>query len=355
MYMGPTTFPSAPPRSSKTRDRSLADLLQPAPRHGGLAMEGYWVWCGSVIRGEDGRYHMFASRWPRELAFFDGYRCYSEIVRAVADTPVGPFEFQEVVLPARGEQYWDGQMTHNPAITRTDGKYVLFYMGTTYRGPRPSREMLEVKHCRQAMESNGNYCIGYATSDSLEGPWKRVDEPVLTPRPGKWDQNVVTNPAPCVREDGSILLYYRSNTPNGLRLGVAGATHLGAPFERLRDEPCIQFPAGHVEDPFVWWNGERFELVAKDMTGEITGERGAGMRAVSDDGLHFELAEPVKAYSRRIRWDDGTSTEFTHVERPSLLIENGKPVCLYVAAGLGEWPFQFDKSTRNVAVPIERC
>ena len=27
-------------------------------------MDGYWVWDGSTIRGEDGRYHLFASRWP---------------------------------------------------------------------------------------------------------------------------------------------------------------------------------------------------------------------------------------------------------------------------------------------------
>lgn len=311
------------------------------------------MWCGSVVRDDDGRYHMFASRWPRELPFFDGYRCYSEIVRAVADTPVGPFRYVETVLPARGEQFWDGQMTHNPAICRIDGKYVLFYLGSTYRGPRPTREELAVKNCRQAMESSVNYCIGMAIADRVEGPWQRLDEPVLRPRPGKWDQNVVTNPAPCVREDGSILLYYRSNTPAGLRLGVAGAQRLGAPFERLLDEPVIHFPSGHVEDPFVWWNGQHFEMIAKDMTGEITGERGAGVRAVSSDGLHFDLADPVKAYSLRVRWDDGSATTQAHLERPSLLIENGKPVCLYAATGVGEYGFTFRETTWNVAIPID--
>lgn len=52
---------------------SFKDRVLPAPVGGGFAMDGYWVWCGSVIkatgRGEDGKYHMFASRWPRGLSF----------------------------------------------------------------------------------------------------------------------------------------------------------------------------------------------------------------------------------------------------------------------------------------------
>ncbi|MCC2685873.1 MAG: hypothetical protein K0R75_2772, partial [Paenibacillaceae bacterium] len=60
-------------------------------------MEGYFVWCGSVIRAEDKKYHMFASRWPKSTGFPNGYRRNSEIVRAVSDTPEGPYQFQEVV------------------------------------------------------------------------------------------------------------------------------------------------------------------------------------------------------------------------------------------------------------------
>ena len=32
---------------------SFSDRLLPAPVGGGFSMEGYWVWCGSVLRGED--------------------------------------------------------------------------------------------------------------------------------------------------------------------------------------------------------------------------------------------------------------------------------------------------------------
>src|SRR5688500_18798390 len=58
------------------------------PRAGGFCMDGYWVWCGSVIKAEDGKYHMFASRWPRNITFHPGWMTDSEVVRAVSDTPL---------------------------------------------------------------------------------------------------------------------------------------------------------------------------------------------------------------------------------------------------------------------------
>jgi len=96
----------------------LKERMLPAPVGGGFRMEGYWVWCGSVIKGEDNRYHMFASRWPKSQPMHPGWLSLSEIVRASSDTPEGPYQFEEVVLPARGAEYWDGRMTHNPQITK---------------------------------------------------------------------------------------------------------------------------------------------------------------------------------------------------------------------------------------------
>lgn len=110
---------------------NLKEMMLPAPRGGGFAMEGYWVWCGSVIKGEYGRYHMFASRWPKIQPMHPGWLLQSEVVRAVSDTPCGPYEFQEVVLPARGPEYWDGRITHNPRIFKTKKGYVLYYTGTS--------------------------------------------------------------------------------------------------------------------------------------------------------------------------------------------------------------------------------
>jgi hypothetical protein len=117
--------------------------MLPAPRNGGFQDPDYWIWCGSAIRGEDSRYHLLASRWPRKYPFYWGYCFYSEIVRAVSDRPEGPFEFAEVVFADRGAGFWDGRMTHNPTIHRVGDTYLLFYIGTTFEGEKPSVDMLE--------------------------------------------------------------------------------------------------------------------------------------------------------------------------------------------------------------------
>ncbi len=332
---------------------SFMERILPAPVGGGFAMADYWVWGGSVVLGDDARYHMFASRWPKDLPFFEGYQAYSEVVRAVSDTPGGPYVFQDIVLPARDAAYWDGRMTHNPAIHKFGDTYLLFYIGSTYPGPEPTADALWRAQSLQTKTSYANIRIGLATSSSVFGPWERCSKPVLEPRPSKWDSTIVTNPAPCVQEDGRILLLYRSNTPHGLRLGVAAAEHFTAPFHRLSDVPVLQFEGGHhVEDPFVWWQDDHFELLAKDMTGGLTGEMHAGIHAMSGDGIIWALCDPPMAYSRRIVWDDGTETLQGCVERPQLLFGNGEPVYLFAATCDGPGGFRACSKSWTVAIPL---
>jgi len=326
--------------------------LLPAPVDGGFRMDGYWVWCGSVIRGEDGRYHMFASRWPKRYPFFEGYVFYSEVVRASADRPEGPYRFEEVVLPVRGENLWDGRMTHNPTLHKSGDTFLLYYIGSTYAGDAPGEEELRSGKAKLG-RSYDNIRIGLATAKSVRGPWVRRDRPILEPRPGKWDGKIVTNPAACVRRDGSVLLIYRSNTPQGLRLGAARAATFEGHYERISDEPVLQLPGGNfVEDPYIWDAGGHFEMVAKDMTGGITGEKHAGVHALSDDGLNWRPAPQPKAYSRTVKWSDGAETTQGSLERPQLLFENGKPAYLFAATADGPGGFRAASNTWNLVIPL---
>ena len=115
----------------------FADQLGAAPMEGSFKMKGYIIWGGSVVKGDDGRFYMFASRWLKS-ADMRNWVTNSEIVLASADKAEGPYEFEKVVLPPRGPEYWDGMMTHNPSIRRHEGKYILFYIGTTYVLERPT-------------------------------------------------------------------------------------------------------------------------------------------------------------------------------------------------------------------------
>lgn len=334
------------------KDHTLLNF-GPVPRQGGFRMEGYWVWCGSCTRGDDGKYHLFASRWPKKYPMHPGWLFDSEIIRACADQPGGPFEFQEVVLGRRDNAFFDGMSVFNPSIQRCGKTWILFYTGVTYPGSTPE-PLPEGGDPLYAM-TWGMKRIGLASADSLEGPWIRRDSPVLEPRSGQWDNAITSNAAPCVLPDESILLLYKSCHRNGhsggpFGIGLAAAIHWAQPFQRLSDKPVFQFPRGHVEDPFLWRQDGSFHCIAKDMTGELCGEEGAGVHLRSPDGLVWETAG--KAYSRHLLWDDGVREKMGSLERPCLLFEKGRPVCLYAATGSGPGGFHLCPTTWNIAIPI---
>ncbi|MHC4123338.1 MAG: glycoside hydrolase family protein [Planctomycetota bacterium] len=343
--------------------KAFIEKLQPAPVNGGFSMEGYWVWGASVIEGEDGLYHMFASRWPKAVPFHRNWVTNSEIVHAVSQKPEGPYQFKGVVFEKRGREYWDGLMTHNPTIHKYKDTYLLYYIGTRYNFSVPIEGFQPTNE--QFNEARANQRIGLATSKSLWGPWERKDKPILEPRPGKWDSLITVNPGVCVKEDGGILLVYKSTQYQKglLKLGMAGAKHFNGPYYRLSDEPIFQFgkkyetkddwkKGKHVEDPYIWWNGKFFELVMKDMNGNVCGEAGGGIHATSKDGIKWVISKPPKAYSRTVKWSDGTVTTQAGFERPQVLVQNGKPTHLFAATGTGEKYWRFD-TTWNMVIPLK--
>lgn len=342
-------------------DFELKERMLPAPVKGGFRMEGYWVWCGSVAKGEDGKYHMFASRWKKTLPMHPGWLLGSEIVRAVSDRPEGPYVCQEKVLTARGAEYWDGRSVHNPHITRQGGKWVLYYMGSTHpfedvrEGEELTSEDPRVIVARSAKR------IGIAVADRITGPWKRFPEPVMTVRPDCEDNFFVSNPAPCCNEDGSVLLMYKYRTYHKppyegllhgpMKLNVAMADHYKGPYRR---EFCGSlFPEDVVlEDPFIWKEDGTYRLIDKDMYGNICGERYGGVFAWSEDGLHWNLRRGYCAYSRKILWDDGQERLMGNLDRPFILFEDGRPRCIFFATSDGTDSFMDASETWNMAVPL---
>jgi hypothetical protein len=269
--------PPAPPRP-------LRERLLPIPRDSGLRMPGYFVWCGSMIRA-DGRFHLFASRWPERAAFPDGYRDHSEIVRADAPTPLGPFTFREVVLAGRGGGLWDGKMCHNPKIAEVGGRCVLYYIGSAV--------------------GSGLRKVGYAVADSVYGPWERVAEPL----PLGEDAN---NPAPYFHPDGSVLLAYRDRS---LHMHIARAPAYDGPYSVVAQDI---FPAGMLEDPDLHVRDGRYHLIVEDNAGLLTGHVRHGGHLTSDDVLRWVPESPAEAYTHTLPWADGATETADRRERPEL-------------------------------------
>lgn len=271
--------------------RPVIDKLLPMPPDSGFRQEGYFVWGGSLIRVA-GRYHLFVSRWPEGtgdphdlVGILDGYRRHSEIVRATAGNPLGPYEFEEVVLAGRGERRWDGQSCHGPRIVKAGDRYVLYYQGIA---------------CGSRLRK-----IGYAWADAIEGPWHRCDREV----PLSADAN---NPAPYVWPDGSLLLAYRTT---GLVINVARADAFDGQYTTIAENI---FPNGRLEDPDIHFDDGKYHMIVEDNEGVLTGSVRHGGHLVSAEGTRWQPHDSPKVYTHDLQWTDGTSVTAARRERPEM-------------------------------------
>ena len=263
-------------------------------------MEGYFVWCGSVIKVGNA-YQMFASRWPEATKFPEGYRAHSEIVRAVATRPEGPYVFQDVVIGPREKGKWDSGMAHNPAIYKAGSTFVLYYIGSDV-GSR-------------------NRQIGIATAEEITGPWRRRDTPL--------DLGVASdanNPSACFEPDGSVKLIWRTSD---LRVCLSTAHSFEGPYTLVNSNV---WPSAKLEDFFFFKRGGTYHVICEDNAGKITGHERWGAHLVSPDGIaDWRVCSAPIAYDHSIFWSDGTAFEPRRRERAWLLIEGGKLTHLFTA------------------------
>lgn len=333
--------------------------LEKAPRTPAFESDGYWVWGSSVVRDDEGMYHMYVSRFPKSLPFHPGWMVASEIVHATSDSPEGPYRFCDVALPARGAEYWDGRSTHNPRILRHGGKYYLIYMGSTHPFADPTYDQLTLDS-KWCTIGRANKRIGLAVADSPYGPWERFDQPLLTTVPGTFYSYLISNPSPLILDDGSVMMIFKgrgytgNNSYSDMALGMAVAPSVYGPYTVLNgNRPIFQVDGqGEAEDPFLWKDHEGYHAIFKDHVAKFTGERGGGVMAHSADGIDWTVDSAPKAYSRTVEWADGAVEMQGQLERPFILFEDGYPTHIFFATMDG--PGGFENATRswNMVIPL---
>ena len=340
----------------------LGAMVQPVPLNAKFTDPNYHIWCGSCVKGPDGKYHLFYSRWPKNNpnGFAPGWAIWSEVAYAIADDPGGPFTHVNVALPARGtnpatsQKYWDADMTHNPYCILKDGVYYLYYIGNFGNGT------YEVHR--------NNDRIGVAWANSPAGPWNRLDQPVIdiTPDPAgstaAFDSLCVSNPAITVMADGKMLVLYKGVKNSGstmggpVRHGAAIAdTPLGTYVKQADVAGQIFLPPGaasmEAEDAFIWYSSRydhRYYAVARDVVGTFTGVSGGLAQFQSEDGLHWSASPQPKVLGSSFTWVGGQLNN-TRVERPWVLLdETGLPIRLFGATN----GYQSSVSY-NVQIPLQ--
>ncbi len=318
-----TCFPTfAEPQAAG--EPSIADRIQPVAKGTGFAMDGYFVWCGSVIKVGD-QYHMFASRWPVATKFPEGYRQNSEIVRAVASRPEGPYKFAEVIVGKREPDKWDSGMAHNPAIYKVQEWRKLPACESTINRKLEACATY-VLYCNASAAGSRYRQIGIATAPNVTGPWRRRDKPLDLGLAA--DAN---NPAACFEPDGSVRLFWR--TVN-LRVIISVARSFEGPYTVANDGV---WPAARLEDFFFFKDAGAYHVVCEDNAGSVTGHERWGAHLCLADGIGGWRPTPQPAaYDHTIRWTDGTEFHPVRRERPWFLIEDGKLTHLFTAVYDGE-------------------
>lgn len=348
--------------SCQEKHNLLMSKLEESPKEAAFQLENYWVWGSSVIQDDDGIYHMYVARWPKHLTFHPGWMIQSDIVHATSNTPEGPYKFKDVVLPVRGAQYWDGRSTFNPKICKYKDTYVLFYTGSTHPfSDFPKEDILKLD-TKYPIVGRSNKRIGIAYSKSPNGPWTRLDEPILKTKPNTFYSFLTSNAAPWINEDGSVTMIFKSRAHNDkfpfhsdMKIGVATAPHFKGPYAVVNEKPIFgEGDMPEVEDPTLWKDKDGYHVLAKDQLGEITGHVGHGILAHSDDGVSWKLDKTPYAYTKSINWDDGTTSEMGQLERVSVLLdENQKVTHLFFATMDGPGGFNNGTQSSNIVVPLK--
>ncbi|KAA9042225.1 hypothetical protein FW778_00450 [Ginsengibacter hankyongi] len=333
----------------------ISSMVQPLPEKNKFVDSNYNIWCGSVTKGKNGKFYMLYSRWPKACGH-EAWITNSEIALAKSDKPEGPYRHVKVVFPARGNQYWDGVCTHNPAVIQYNGKYYLFYMGSTGRSfvqPNTSYDN------PNWWEYRNNQRIGVAVTDDPEGDWQRFDQPVLDVSKDStaYDALLVSNPAITVDSKGEVILIYKQVAKNGtmkggrVRFGVAFSKSLLGPFVK-HPSPVFEAKDGGkewmvAEDPYLWSYKKSNYAIVRDVVGKFTGEAGALALLSSTNGIDWLPTKYPKVMPNHVQMDDGTLSE-DKLERPCLYTENGLPVLLFGALGINHRQYSI-----NVAVPLK--
>jgi len=330
------------------------DRLQPLSPENIFKTEGYYNWCSSMIRGDDGKYHLFYSRWPKKYGF-DAWLTHSEVARAISNSPAGPWEYKETVLKSNGKGHWDAITVHNPKIKHFNGKYYLYYCSTNMG----DKEFAEGDLIETALAggSHPNWKIlrpnqrtGVAVSNSINGPWTRMDQPLI--EPSGPITTLTVNPAIDQGKDGKYYLIVKGDKPNETRFirnqAIAVSDSPTGPF-KMQPKPVIDYL--DTEDMSMWYDLKRDYFYAVFHAHTFIG------MVSSPDGINWKKATEYVLTPKKLALANGTTLEPDRLERPFVYQEKGDPMVMSMAVKKGDESyivFVPVKEENKIPVPNKR-
>lgn len=340
---------------------------------------GYYIWCGSSILGEDGKYYLFYSRWPHGPRVkdddslnqifdgFKGWQKYSEIAIAVSDKPTGPYKHVKTILKGNfNEQRWDRYTFHNPQVNYFNGQYYLYFISNSFNDNMHFSKTL-TKEQLHWYKYNCTQRIGMASSPTvagfLNGTFFQKPEHLIMPDSIK-TYEVTVNPSVCKGPDGRYYMMYKSRKPDlgHMTFWMAVANKPDGPFSFYSEVSSSADMAS--EDPYLWYDKKRkrFYAIAKYFSSKskTNTEFGSLILLTSTDGKDWGLANSYMVSPKKINFNNGTEVILSNLERPFLLFDKkGNLQALFAAAAVKS-PYNEksinvkpDENTFNVHIPLQ--
>ena len=249
-----------------------------------VTVKQWYYWDGQIIKGPDGRYHMFASRWDQAKGH-DGWSG-SKAVHSVSDTLIGPYVDKGLCWPDNQ----DGKGHNVTALVLPDGRYAIVVSDT-----RP-----------------GDIFV----SKSLEGPWEQLGTIKVADSKfyvGRKNLSII------VRPDGDFEMVSDSGVISISKSGILG------PY--IVQGPSVFPNVPALEDPVLWHSGGLYHIVVNSWT-ERKAYHQASVDGISDWKLQGLAFDPTKDF---VRYTDGTVNHWHKLERPGVYLENGHVVAVTFA------------------------
>ena len=333
-------------------------LLQKQNSPGTFIADSFYTWCSSVVKGEDGKYHMFYSRWSHGKRkadddsmnyIFNGFKgwCkYSEIAYAVSDKLNGPYKYVSTVLKGDGNpDHWDRFTMHNPQVRKFGNYYYLYYISNSFDSSLQFKDESKMsKDWKHWLKYNCTQKIGVikakSIADLVNGKYEKPSAPLMVPDNINTFE-VATNPTVTQGPDGKYYMMYKSRKPNvgNMTFWMATSDKPDGPFKMLGEV----FTSAEMacEDPCMWYDKKRKRFYAAvkyySNSKKLVPQFGALALITSVDGLNWQAAAHPLISLREINMKDGKKTELAHLERPFVVTDkNGQPLALFAAASIQE-------------------
>ena len=240
-------------------------------------------WDGKILLGTDGKYHLYAGRWPQNKGFADWPN--SVIVEAVSNaTSIGSY------VPLTTAPF-TGKEQNVTGIDLNGGGFLL-------------------------LDSPGKI---YETT-SLSGAWTATGTLTVTANGSTVSTATTENQSIWQSADGSFLIISRTFQE------MTSAKNVLGPYVIQATIPSLQSQG--YEDPVVWCSGGQYHLVANMYNAR------KAMHFTSSDGIHNWVNQGL-AYdptSDFIRYTDGTVNHWYKLERPGVFMESGHVTAFTFAA-----------------------